>query len=90
MPIIQKIPTVSNRIHPLAIGAAGSVIVLCIVATAAILGWLPGRGASPYTAHPSASDASAMSPAPAGAPVAVPASTQQPRVRRAAHLTSST
>ncbi|SFV06482.1 hypothetical protein [Pseudoduganella namucuonensis] len=86
MPIIQKIPTVSNRIHPLAIGAAGSVILLCVVATAAILGWLPGRGPSPYTAP----DTSALSSAPPGAPVAVPATTRQPRVRRAAHLTSST
>ena len=41
MTTIKRIPTVSPRIHPLMAGAAISVTALCIVATAAIAGWLP-------------------------------------------------
>jgi hypothetical protein len=37
----KKIPTVTPGIHPLVAGAAISVTALCIVATIAIVGWLP-------------------------------------------------
>lgn len=46
MTMYQKIPTTSTRIHPLMAGAALAVIVLSVVATAAIVRWLPdGRQA---------------------------------------------
>jgi hypothetical protein len=46
MTMYQKIPTTSTRIHPLMAGAALAVIVLSVVATAAIVRWLPdGRTA---------------------------------------------
>ena len=46
MTMYQKIPTTSTRIHPLMAGAALAVIVLSVVATAAIVRWLPdGRSA---------------------------------------------
>ncbi|GGY98129.1 hypothetical protein ACFFTM_20575 [Pseudoduganella plicata] len=41
MTMYQKIPTTSTRIHPLMAGAALAVIVLSVVATAAIVRWLP-------------------------------------------------
>ncbi len=40
MTLYQKIPTTSARVHPLAIGAGG-VLLLSLVATAAIVGWMP-------------------------------------------------
>ncbi len=43
MAIVKKIPTVSNRVPVTAILAAGSVILLCAAATAAILGWMPAQ-----------------------------------------------
>ncbi|MRV75386.1 hypothetical protein GJ700_27075 [Duganella sp. FT92W] len=43
MAIIKKIPTVSNRVPASAAMAAGSVILLCVAATAAILGWMPAQ-----------------------------------------------
>jgi hypothetical protein len=43
MAIVKKIPTVSNRVPTMAAMAAGSVIVLCAAATAAILGWMPAQ-----------------------------------------------
>jgi hypothetical protein len=46
MTMYQKIPTTSTRVHPLMAGAALAVIVLSVVATAAIVRWLPdGRRA---------------------------------------------
>ena len=50
MAIIKKIPTVSNRVPAMAAVATGSVILLCVAATAAILGWMPSH-------HPQQSDA---------------------------------
>ena len=41
----KKIPTVTPGIHPLVAGAAISVAALCIVATIAIVGWLPASNA---------------------------------------------
>ena len=41
MTMYRKIPTTSTRIHPLMAGAALAVIVLSVVATAAIVRWLP-------------------------------------------------
>lgn len=43
MAIIKKIPTVSNRVPAMAAMATGSVIILCVAATAAILGWMPAH-----------------------------------------------
>ncbi|MGB9991673.1 hypothetical protein [Pseudoduganella rhizocola] len=43
MTLYQKIPTVSARVHPLMIGAALGVIVLSLISTAAIIGWLPAQ-----------------------------------------------
>lgn len=42
---MEKIPTVTRRIHPLIAGAAISVTVLSLVGTAAIAGWLPSSKA---------------------------------------------
>jgi len=55
----KKIPTVSPGIHPLVAGAAISVTALCIVATAAIAGWLPASEAI----SPAASSVSVPGPA---------------------------
>lgn len=91
MAIIQKIPTVSKRFSPLSAVAAVSVIVLCMAGTAAIAGWLPAHQAGPYL--PPVSSAPEASPiaAPVAAPVAAPAPdrSMQPRVRRAAHVSST-
>jgi hypothetical protein len=43
MAIVKKIPTVSNRVPAMAAMATGSVIILCVAATAAILGWMPAQ-----------------------------------------------
>ncbi len=94
MAIVQKIPTVSNRISPLSAAAAISVIVLCMAGTAAIAGWLPAHQASPYLPLPPVSSAPEASPiaAPVAAPVAAPAPdrSMQPRARRVSHVTSTT
>lgn len=96
MAIIKKIPTVSNRFSALSAGAAISVIVLCMAATAAIAGWMPAHrnAAGAGDDLPPVSSAPEASPiaAPVAAPVAAPAPdrSMQPRVRRAAHVTSTT
>ena len=38
---MQRIPTVSRRIHPAVAGAALTAAVVGIVAAAALAGWLP-------------------------------------------------
>ncbi|MBA5690221.1 glycine zipper 2TM domain-containing protein [Rugamonas apoptosis] len=61
---MEKIPTVTRRIHPLIAGAAISVTVLSLVGTAAIAGWLPSSkakgdinpGANPVPANALTSD----------------------------------
>lgn len=86
---MEKIPTVSTRIHPLMATAAVSVIVLSIAGTAAITGILPNSHSAPEpqlsTAAPLAAAYGAQSAAgyvaqpgaayaaPVAAPVAAPA-----------------
>lgn len=61
MTLYQKIPTTSPRIHPLMAGAALAVIVLSVVATAAIVGWLPdARRAAALEPDATAADADAL------------------------------
>lgn len=100
MTTIKKIPTVSNRIHPLVAGAAVSLTLLCLVASAAIAGWLPSsKGEANNNAVPMGASAAAAASqlasvpeapiaAPVAAPVAAPApspTAQKPRVQRTAH-----
>ncbi|MES2259835.1 MAG: hypothetical protein V4724_15035 [Pseudomonadota bacterium] len=88
MAIVKKIPTVSNRIHPLLAGAAVATGLLCVVATAAIAGWLPGGvqddapfpalgsatpAPSPYASSPEATPIATPLAAPDAAPAAAPA-----------------
>lgn len=88
MAIIKKIPTVSHRVPAMATLAAGSVIVLCVAASAAILGWLPVQ-------HPAQSDADAL-PQVSSAPEAVDGALRKvslpakARARRAAQSASAT
>lgn len=61
MAIVKKIPTVSNRVPAMAAMATGSVIILCVAATAAILGWMPaqhlrGQALPPVSSAPEAVD----------------------------------
>jgi hypothetical protein len=60
MAIIKKIPTVSNRVPVMAAMATGSVIILCVAATAAILGWMPAHQRAnalpPVSSAPEAAD----------------------------------
>ncbi len=44
MTLYQKIPTTSARLHPLMAGAAVAVILFSVVATVAIVRWLPDAG----------------------------------------------
>ena len=96
MAIIKKIPTVSNRFSALSAVAAISVIFLCMAGTAAIAGWLPAhpRGAARDARDVRNAQDNDLPPiaAPVAAPVAAPAPdrSMQPRVRRAAHVTSTT
>ncbi|MTV54099.1 hypothetical protein [Pseudoduganella buxea] len=46
MMLHQKIPTTSARLHPLMAGAAVAVILFSVVATVAIVRWLPAAGRS--------------------------------------------
>jgi hypothetical protein len=88
MAIIKKIPTVSNRVPAMATMAAGSVIVLCAAATAAILGWLPVH-------QPARADAEAL-PQVSSAPEAVDGALRKvalpakARARRAMQSASAT
>ena len=41
MTLYQKIPTTSTRIDPLMLVAAAGIVLLSVVATAAIVRWLP-------------------------------------------------
>lgn len=93
MAIIQKIPTVSNRFSPLSAVAAISVILLCLAGTAAIAGWLPAhQSAGAYLPPVSSAPEALPIAAPVAAPAAAPAPdrSMQPRVRRAAQVTSTT
>ena len=44
MTLYQKIPTTSSRIDPLMLVAAAGIVLLSVVATAAIVRWLPDEG----------------------------------------------
>lgn len=66
-----------TKIHPLVAAAAGSVIVISLVGTAAIMGWLPG----------SASDDNAPQVVAAVQPEAVTASPAPATPKQAAHAT---
>ena len=59
MTLYQKIPTTSSRIHPSMLVLAGGVLLLSLVATAAIVHWLPDAGR--------AGDMSVSAPVPATA-----------------------
>lgn len=69
MTLYQKIPTTSARIHPLMAAAAGGVLMLSLVATAAIVGWLPdaSRTGAPSVSSPVPATAARASSASAGA-----------------------
>lgn len=74
-----------TKIHPLVAAAAGSVIVISLVGTAAIMDWLPGSNGEPQTsaevAAASQTEAASAKPtqaAPAAAPQkSAPATTQR-------------
>ena len=72
MTMYQKIPTASTRIDPLVLVAAAGIVLLSVVATAAIVRWLPDASrddeapvmpAVPGTAAQAASASSATLPA---------------------------
>lgn len=74
---MEKIPTVTRRIHPLIAGAAISVTVLSLVGTAAIAGWLPSSKAK-GDINPAANNAMTSDLAPAQTqPPLPPAALQQ-------------
>jgi hypothetical protein len=74
---MEKIPTVTRRIHPLIAGAAISVTVLSLVGTAAIAGWLPSSKAK-GDINPAANNALSSDLAPAQTqPPLPPADVQQ-------------
>jgi hypothetical protein len=60
MTLYQKIPTTSSRIDPLMLAAAAGIVLLSVVATAAIVRWLPDDSRA---GAPSASPASPPVPA---------------------------
>jgi hypothetical protein len=91
MTMYQKIPTVSARIHPLMIGAALGVILLSIISTAAIIGWLPAQNHSLASADvadaaPAAGFSKVSAPVPADAAQAP--SPKSPR-KAAARITNA-
>ncbi|MBB3220278.1 hypothetical protein [Pseudoduganella umbonata] len=68
MTLYQKIPTTSSRIDPMMLVAAAGIVLLSVVATAAIVRWLPdgGRaGASPVSPPVPATAASSAASLPA-------------------------
>lgn len=87
MAIVKKIPTVSNRVPAMAAVAAGSVIILCVAATAAILGWMPVQHRSdalpPLSSAPEAADGALRK-------VSLPATPAKPRTQRALQTASAT
>lgn len=97
MAIIKKIPTVSSNFSVPGVIAGFSAAALCLAGAAAVIaGWLPGqqRAADSGDDLPQVSSAPQATPiaAPVAAPAAAPAPdhSMQPRVRRAAHVTSAT
>jgi hypothetical protein len=54
MTLYQKIPTTSSRIDPLMLVAAAGIVLLSVVATAAIVHWLPDaeRAGEPSVSPP--------------------------------------
>jgi len=60
MTLYQKIPTTSSRIDPMMLAAAAGIVLLSVVATAAIVRWLPDDS---RVGAPSASPASPPIPA---------------------------
>lgn len=65
-----------TKIHPLVAAAAGSVIVISLVGTAAIMDWLPGSHSEPQK-EPEVAAATQAEPAPAKQAQQAPAATQQ-------------
>lgn len=71
MTLYQKIPTTSTRIDPLMLVAAAGIVLLSVVATAAIVRWLPDdshTGESSVTPPVPATAARASSASSAGLP----------------------
>ncbi|QBE64110.1 hypothetical protein [Pseudoduganella lutea] len=63
MTMYQKIPTTSSRIDPLMLVAAAGIVLLSVVATAAIVRWLPddSRAGEPSVTPPGPATARASS-----------------------------
>lgn len=89
MTLYQKIPTHSTRIDPVMLAAAAGIVLLSVVATAAIVRWLPdpARDGEPSVTPPvpaTAAQASSAFPAPLpAAPAARNADAQASRARLA-------
>lgn len=93
MTLYQKIPTVSARIHPMMIGAALGVILLSIISTAAIIGWLPAQhhalaGSDPSLSATAPAAGFAKVSAPVAADAAQAPSPKTPR-KAAARITNA-
>lgn len=71
MTLYQKIPTQTSRVHPLMVIGALGVILLSLISTAAIIGWLPAHEGPPVAAAgalaPAAGYATVSAPGPANA-----------------------
>jgi hypothetical protein len=67
MTLYQKIPTTSSRIDPLMLVAAAGIVLLSVVATAAIVRWLPdeGRAGDASAARASSASSAALPATPA-------------------------
>ena len=74
MTMYQKIPTTSSRIDPLMLVAAAGIVLLSVVATAAIVRWLPDDSRAgessvtppgPSTARASSASSATLPDAPA-------------------------
>lgn len=88
MAIIKKIPTVSNRVPAMAAMATGSVIILCVAATAAILGWMPAHQQRAEALPPVSSAPEAVNDALRKVSLpATPAKQQAPRALQTASAT---
>ena len=94
MTLYQKIPTTSTRIDPLMLVAAAGIVLLSVVATAAIVRWLPdaSREGEPSVTPPvpaTAAQASSASPATLPATPAVRKVHQQNSQARPPRLTTA-
>jgi len=93
MTLYQKIPTTTTRIDPLMLVAATGIVLLSVMATAAIVRWLPdtSRDAEPPAAPaaPATSAQAAASSAPLPATPAVRKVHEQNSQARATRLASA-